>query len=265
MIYLCFTFYRELELLEIRLKELWDVVGKFVICESEHSHTGRKKPLYYRDNQSRFSAYKNKIISLVHKSPRASNPWVNLQSQMNYVVYGLGNAKSEDTIVVSDADEIPRQAAIHHTRHFPYGKIRTRTYAYKFNVQMIRDGHDNDYHSTFGFAKLKFMQTPLLLWMQKGKNEMRDGGWHFDWLYSADIISEKIGDMAHTEYNTPYFRNAKRIRHCIDNNLDLFDNNAYKLVTVPLNAPRCVMENKEKYEDYINGHPMSCDRPAAEG
>ena len=40
MVYDCFSFYNELDLLEIRLNVLKDVVDRFVLVEATQTHTG---------------------------------------------------------------------------------------------------------------------------------------------------------------------------------------------------------------------------------
>ena len=49
-----FTFYNELDLLELRLNILGDVVDYFVINEANITFTGKPKPLFYQDNKERF-------------------------------------------------------------------------------------------------------------------------------------------------------------------------------------------------------------------
>ena len=61
-IYDCFIFFNELELLELRLRELQSCVDFFVICEAPVTFRGKQKPLYYLENQSRFLEFKEKII-----------------------------------------------------------------------------------------------------------------------------------------------------------------------------------------------------------
>ena len=55
MIYDCFSFYNELDLLEIRLNVLKGTVDKFVLAEATVTHTGHPKPLYYAENKARFA------------------------------------------------------------------------------------------------------------------------------------------------------------------------------------------------------------------
>ena len=54
MIIDCFTFYNELDLLELRLEELDEHVDKFVIVEATTTHSGKDKDLYYAKNAHRY-------------------------------------------------------------------------------------------------------------------------------------------------------------------------------------------------------------------
>jgi hypothetical protein len=65
MIYDCFTFFNELELLEMRLHELADVVDRFVLVEATRTHTNQPKPLFYHENRARFADFADKIIYVI--------------------------------------------------------------------------------------------------------------------------------------------------------------------------------------------------------
>ena len=67
MIYDCFLFNNEIEILDIRLHELFGVVDKFVLVESTVTHTNKQKRLHYLENKSRFKKFKDKIIHIVDK------------------------------------------------------------------------------------------------------------------------------------------------------------------------------------------------------
>ena len=47
MVYDCFQFFNELDILKIRLNVLSPVVDKFVISEATETFSGLPKPLYY--------------------------------------------------------------------------------------------------------------------------------------------------------------------------------------------------------------------------
>ena len=48
MVYDCFQFFNELDILKIRLNVMNDVVDKFVISEATETFSGLKKPLYLK-------------------------------------------------------------------------------------------------------------------------------------------------------------------------------------------------------------------------
>ena len=64
MIYDCFTFRDEFDMLEIRLRILDRVVDKFVICEADRTFTNQPKPYNFLANKDRFKQWEDKIIYL---------------------------------------------------------------------------------------------------------------------------------------------------------------------------------------------------------
>ena len=60
-VYDCFTFYNEFELLELRLKALWNVVDYFVIVEADKTHANVPKPFNFYEHVHDFEKYFSKI------------------------------------------------------------------------------------------------------------------------------------------------------------------------------------------------------------
>ena len=60
-IYDCFTFFNELDLLEIRLKTMDKFVDYFVIVEANKTFSGAPKESIFLKNQKRFEKWKSKI------------------------------------------------------------------------------------------------------------------------------------------------------------------------------------------------------------
>ena len=117
VIYDCFTFYNELDLLEVRLHELYDVVDRFVLVEATQTFQGRAKPLYYKENAKRFEQFADKIRHIVVEFPPgdltsqlATRPqnanWAREHYQRDQIARGIANALPDDLIIVSDVDEI---------------------------------------------------------------------------------------------------------------------------------------------------------------
>ena len=114
-IYDCFIFFNELEVLQIRLEELYDQVDHFVIVESQETHRGARKKLNFLANQQMFKKYLDKIVYVpverikASKSPKS---WTRENFQRNQIMRGLANCKKEDIILISDLDEMPARADI---------------------------------------------------------------------------------------------------------------------------------------------------------
>lgn len=163
-IYDCFTFFNELDLLEIRLSEMDNYVDYFVIVEARQTHSGKKKKLYFEENKKRFEEWSDKIIHIIvdlpefnfidkilmylertkyFKYPRmvTSNlgfgRWKLERKQREFIKKGLNNAKDEDIIMVSDVDEIPRpekiKKMVNILKEYHFGIFRQRKYYYFLN------------------------------------------------------------------------------------------------------------------------------------
>jgi beta-1,4-mannosyl-glycoprotein beta-1,4-N-acetylglucosaminyltransferase len=106
-IYDCFSFYNEVDLLEIRLEELYDHVDHFVISEAGTTHSGKPKDFILLDNWERFKPWADKIIHVkVDDMPGVidGNCWHNERHQRNCLERGLVDATDDDILLVGDVD-----------------------------------------------------------------------------------------------------------------------------------------------------------------
>jgi beta-1,4-mannosyl-glycoprotein beta-1,4-N-acetylglucosaminyltransferase len=133
MIYDCFTFFNELDLLEIRLHELNEIVDRFVLVEANRTFQGEPKPYYFKENANKFSQFTDKIIYVaieIHDCDLRSHirtyavnaTWAREYYQRDQISRGLSNASPDDLIIVSDVDEIIsgnklREAIITRAKH----------------------------------------------------------------------------------------------------------------------------------------------------
>ena len=65
-VYDCCTFLNENDLYEIRFKEHWNYVDKFIIVEAGETHTGLSKPFNF--DKKRFEQYQEKIVYVTFDS-----------------------------------------------------------------------------------------------------------------------------------------------------------------------------------------------------
>lgn len=136
-----FLFFRELDLLEIRLEHLAPYVDVFIICEAGQTFSGKRKEFNFEKNIKRFSKYLHKIhylkIEDFHESygsiidyqknansivrneiassleghthyPKNTLSWVLESYHRECIRIGLELiATDEDIVMISDLDEIP--------------------------------------------------------------------------------------------------------------------------------------------------------------
>lgn len=222
MVYDCFTFFNELDLLEIRLNVLKDVVDKFVLVEAAETHTGHPKPLYFEENRVRFSAFANRILVVrIDSFPPGHDAWWNENFQRNALVRGLGQAKDEDVVLISDLDEIPSPDVIR--AHLPLRGVYAFnhvSYGFYLNLQDLRcrnmvgtkmllfrdlkhgfDGESVSYDE-FLPADINCGTTPTKIRRRHfpkgrgGEVRLRNAGWHFTCLGGASSLLEKMRAVA---------------------------------------------------------------------
>ena len=106
----CFTFFNELELLELRLESYYDIVDRFVIVEADKTHANIPKPFNFLENIDRYQKYLPKIKYVMDTSvvPYAgAEDWSIENNQRNSIMKGLDEAEPDDLILISDVDEFP--------------------------------------------------------------------------------------------------------------------------------------------------------------
>ena len=119
----CFMYFDEDMVLDIRLNILSKFVSKFVICEANFNHNGKKKKLKF--DIKNFSKFSDKIIYLpLEKQPdnlkkinesdsnflkntkTLDNALLRENYQRNFLQDGLREFEENDLITISDLDEI---------------------------------------------------------------------------------------------------------------------------------------------------------------
>ena len=116
----CFMYFDEDLLLDLRLNILNDFVDKFIIIESNLTHTGKFKKLKFDINK--FEKFKHKISYYplekleIDKNLKLKKNWSQHhlidQSIRNSISKYLTDASDNDWIIISDIDELPNPDVI---------------------------------------------------------------------------------------------------------------------------------------------------------
>ena len=276
MIYDCFSFFNELDLLEIRLHELDSVVDRFVLVEATKTFQQEDKPLNYLENKARFKHFESKIIHVVVEDfPgffakfRKPTAWDISNFQKNQITRGLEGCKPDDIIIVSDLDEIPRAEKVKEYSETPGTKVfQQRCYSYYLNCQLEScpdelcvtkhngmaywKGPVMDYYKNFKNAK-EFRKRRNLV----GDTyvQVEEGGWHFTYLGGAESVMYKIKSLEHAsedKYKFDYLSDAQAVEKMLNEGRDLYGrDHRYRFVEIDKSYPDYIRNNLSKFAHLI--------------
>lgn len=250
--YDCFTFFNELDILDIRLNTLDEVVDYFVLVESKKTHTYKDKPLHYLQNIERFKKFKDKIIHVIlNDLPSESNAWTNENHQRNAINKGLSNCDENDIIMVSDVDEIPNPLEILSIKSYIDDNMIFdfchRLYYYYLNMLVIDNWTGT---KLCKYSKFKTFSPQTLRMNCLGNTLINDGGWHFSYMGGIESIKYKLESFAEIQVNTEEVKS--NIQSRIDSGLSIFDENKqFKCVDFDLTYPKYILNNLQKFTHLI--------------
>lgn len=270
MIYDCFTFFNELDLLEVRLNILSPHVDKFVLIESDRTFQGAQKPLHYWNNRERFAAFNDRIVhvfaNLAESVPGTDyeDGWRREHASRNAARVGLMNASPDDLIMLSYLDEIPdlrgwdRKTSVwwHHM------------FYYYVNMQIQQPaehgGGDFRIKGTVATNVRQFLNDPAIEGLGQKFREWRHynvdrviqgdrGGWHFSYLGGTEKIKEKINAFAHAELlshaTTENIERATSERW--KEGVDLFNRQIYGFkLAGDDELPEYLVANKDRFKEF---------------
>ncbi|KAF9941659.1 hypothetical protein BGZ75_003490 [Mortierella antarctica] len=261
----------ELDMLEIRMRELLDVVDHFVILESTHTFTGHDKELVFANNKERFEFAADKIIyKSVPLGPLqpGEQPWVNegaMRDQMTVLLRESG-VRVGDHLIFSDVDEVPSRhtvellssclevpQAIHLNMH-------SYQYSYEFPVD---DGGKNT---------PSFRRWTDDLYYTRGQASavlFANAGWHcsFCFRHLQDFVF-KMDAYSHSDrVRYSFMKDPAHIQDAICNGKDLFgmfpeaynyQDLIHRLGPIPktkdaVSLPTWVVKNSDKFRFLLPG------------
>lgn len=262
-VYDCFMFFNELELLELRFKELWDIVDYFVITESNVSHAGNPKPYTLLDNWDRFSAYHSKIRHIkVEDVPPNVDGMFRDNYQRQAISRGLTDVNLEDIIIVSDLDEIPRsellEMIIEDENDYDRYILCLPQFRHRINYMKIKEVHK---YPNIMVTRARSFTTPqqereyTFYWNQKPANTvtLEHGGWHFTYFGDDEAVKHKLQNFAHTELNIPEIIDNIFLEKILaeKRSFQPGTNEKFEYVIVDEYFPKGITENLDKWQHLI--------------
>lgn len=278
MIYDCFSFFNELDLLEIRLNVLDGVVDKFVLAEATLTHTGKPKPLYYQENRERFAKFADKIIHIVVDDfpeppidfTEAQMSWMRENWQRNGIFRGLSDAADDDLVMISDVDEIPDPKVLRQKRDWTgitaFGQIYANFY-FNFIDQVRPVWHGTrlirmkdlraserwrinvPHYAVIDMANEGF--SPTRVRYAKPDRKIENAGWHFSYLGGAEAALRKIHSVG-IEHSVRYGYTVETVDAIIASGHDITGGGG-RFFVVPFDGrfPAYLRAHADRYGKYV--------------
>ncbi|CEH13551.1 glycosyltransferase family 17 protein [Ceraceosorus bombacis] len=270
----------EVELLEARLRELEDVVDKFVIVESDYTLMGQPKNMTFQQNWPRWSKWSSKIVYQAYKG-RAMNAGDGPFTLVNEMRLGVSNLlrgmslSAADLVLMSDIDEIPSRSALQLLKACQAPSpihLQLRPYTYSFEWEAGEASWRASLHqwgasgNFYGHGK----RSDVML---------ADAGWHCSWCFATlEEFVQKMKGASHADrlYHRLHWQqylSHERIQSKICKGEDLFDMlpETYSWSELiehwrgstrtpsAVGLPRAVIQDAEKFKFLL---PGGCKRQA---
>lgn len=280
-VYDFFTFFNELDLLEIRLNILDAYADYFVISESNMTFSGQKKPMHFAENKERYARWAHKIIYIpILDAPTSIEDlksrlrdgtskddmslakeclnldfinkdfhWIREYYIKEYMRYHLPALNDNDICYISDLDEIwDPTVKIDFSRNDIY-KLILNSYIYFLNNRTNEHwrGFTGPVVSKYKWVKqfgLNVIRTHKLMYYRY--TFLHNAGWHFSFQGGLQGATKKIVDSAHTWYKPE--ETLPNLEERIKQNLHYRGRKDIKIWVDERGLPEYLLNNRDKYK-----------------
>ena len=288
----CFMYYDEDLILDIRLNILNKFVSYFVICEANFNHNGSKREFQF--DIKKFSKFKDKIIYIplkeqpknikminesdslnIKNSKILDNALLRENFQRNYLFNKIKDFNNEDLIIISDLDEIPNLENFIYKAKITF--FEQKMFYYKLNLihknftwygsKIVKKKHliNPQWLRNIKSKKYPFWRIDIIFSKTKYNsiNFIKDGGWHFTNIKSAEKIDHKMKNfLHHLEYEESGL-NVKDVEKIIAEKKVFYNHKADKREK-KWNAqiflekerdqflPEYILKNRSKFKDWLD-------------
>ena len=198
MIYDCFTYAGEHDLMKIRMEEFMHLTTlqpvTHIIVEGKYTFTGKERLLSTRKEAEGYNHYWH----VVDQEP-FTDPWLNERRQRNVLLDVLKRFEPDDNdiIIISDVDEIPRAYAVQHYRP-EFGLVALQMDMHYYYLNVFSEKNIWILPKIMPYSYLKERSPEDI--RRGGFNYcLFNGGWHFSYQGGLETILRKFQSFSHQE------------------------------------------------------------------
>lgn len=274
MIIDCFTFFNELDILDIHLHELADHVDQFILIEARETFSGNPKALYYKENKERYVEFGDKITHIVLDAvkPASQHRAHGRQARMLYSAFAALREMGcpDDAIILSsDVDEVVKASKLPMITKIIMknpGKnicgLKQIMFLHWLNGFWTVNWYGTTV-ATYGCLRDVFGGDPFLLRLNRhyarrypGLHTIKDAGWHFCTVGNIDhVLLKHQSDSAMTRHRAEELDiDAVADRVGNDFNVDQrkYTKRKIQYITIDKVFPQYVQDNQETFGHLIH-------------
>ncbi|CAL5224980.1 g7757 [Coccomyxa viridis] len=286
-IYDAILFNDELDMLEIRLNELYDVVDHIVLVESATTHQNQPKPLHYAENAGHFSRFADKIVHVALDDLLGEhlpewftplqvafqNEWYHRETLFREGLHQPGKeVQIGDLVMSGDLDEIPKAEAVRALKHCEWepkpgmddcvaleGSISYFAYswvagAWNAGPRVVKWLGNGTSDSQEGKNNLRYHANCSLI--------LEQSSWHCsDCFATIAQVQRKIKSFCHSDKNRYPYNDTQFIVDRFARGLALFtdkeEDARMKRVGYCNNAPSYVLANPGRFHYMLSRDPVT--------
>jgi beta-1,4-mannosyl-glycoprotein beta-1,4-N-acetylglucosaminyltransferase len=219
MLFDCFLYFDEKELLELRINILKDIVDGFIITDGNRTFKGDPKPFTCVETLRELGISDENIQVLHVELPskeEIANPWAREYAQRDALGVGMRMCPPDSVFFFSDVDEIPRPEsllqAVDLAKADPKRCVRlSMPMFYGRGDLRVRDpkgdGTKAPDNWTCGTIVLHehLEMTPSQIRMNPNDLVVGDcdAGWHFSWMGDSERMKRKVTSFSHCFDDVP--------------------------------------------------------------
>lgn len=246
MIFDCSLFHNEHEILALRDEILGADVDHMLLVEGNKTFQGEpRSPALNKDGTQSW------YIPL--PGAEAKDAWEREQMLRNSIKHVLAmnyEIRDEDVVLISDVDEIPHPDRLSEACEYARaGEIvcfqQIHTY---FSLDLVDDEPWYGTRAiTWGKLRSTTPQDIRSVAYCEGQVLIKDGGWHFGWLGTNDMIREKVRSFCHDNLNDPLLMADSYLNHCRKVGQTVHNSHRLRKLDHRL-LPAVIRDNEKRYK-----------------
>lgn len=250
LVYSGVMFHNELDMLELRLRELDSVVDYHVVVEARETHSGLPKALNYPTLERKLPQWiTDKVIYITLDTLQDENgsrdAWQKEAYHRSQIAQGLVNCNPDDLVIISDCDEIVNpdvipmikdKAGLTLDLYYYRCTLKAREF---WGIGAARWGVYNDVNG---------IRTNAM-----GGEQIDNAGWHLSYFGNREFIADKLKSFMHYDLAQQTNITQQSIQYAINTGSDLFRRADFILDDVPLgdmsHLPAVIQNNVGYYTE----------------